>query len=76
MRALKDLAFSEYLLFMRSEIVANLNVLEFVEIFGEICKTGLGVRWSNHYGVTAPLQRFLFTVYLLGITIMYIRKQC
>ena len=41
------------LLFMRSEIAANLNVLEFVKIFGEICKT-LGVRWSNRYGVTAP----------------------
>ena len=39
---------------MRSEIAANLNVLEFVKIFGEICKT-LGVRWSNRYGVTAPL---------------------
>ena len=39
---------------MRSEIAANLNVLEFVQIFGEICKT-LGVRWSNRYGVTAPL---------------------
>ena len=38
---------------MRSEIAANLNVLEFVKIFGEICKT-LGVRWSNRYGVTAP----------------------
>ena len=25
------------LLFMRSEIAANLNVLEFVKIFGEIC---------------------------------------
>ena len=42
------------LLFMRSKIAANLNVLEFVKIFGEICKT-LGVRWSNRYGVTAPL---------------------
>ena len=41
---------------MRSEIAANLNVLEFVQIFGEICKT-LGVRWSNRYGVTAPLTR-------------------
>ena len=40
---------------MRSKIAANLNVLEFVKIFGEICKT-LGVRWSNRYGVTAPLQ--------------------
>ena len=40
---------------MRSEIAANLNVLEFVKIFGEICKT-LGVRWSNRYGVTAPLR--------------------
>ena len=39
---------------MRSEIAANLNVLEFVKIFGEICKT-LGVRWSNRYGVTALL---------------------
>ena len=38
---------------MRSEIAANLNVLDFVKIFGEICKT-LGVRWSNRYGVTAP----------------------
>ena len=38
---------------MRSEVAANLNVLEFVKIFGEICKT-LGVRWSNRYGVTAP----------------------
>ena len=38
---------------MRSEIAANLNVLEFVKIFVEICKT-LGVRWSNRYGVTAP----------------------
>ena len=38
---------------MRSEIAANLNVLEFVKIFGEICKT-LDVRWSNRYGVTAP----------------------
>ena len=36
---------------MRSEIAANLNVWEFVKIFGEICKT-LGVRWSNRYGVT------------------------
>ena len=44
------------LLSMRSEIAANLNVLEFVKIFGEICKT-LGVRWSNRYGVTAPLPR-------------------
>ena len=41
------------LLFMRSEIATNLNVFEFVKIFGEICKT-LGVRWSNRYGVTAP----------------------
>ena len=40
---------------MCSEIAANLNVLEFVKIFGEICKT-LGVRWSNRYGVTAPLE--------------------
>ena len=40
---------------MRSKIAANLNVLEFVKIFGDICKT-LGVRWSNRYGVTAPLQ--------------------
>ena len=39
---------------MRSEIAANLNVFEFVKIFGEIFKT-LGVRWSNRYGVTAPL---------------------
>ena len=39
---------------MRSKIAANLNVLEFVKIVGEICKT-LGVRWSN-YGVTAPSQ--------------------
>ena len=39
---------------MRSKIVANLNVLEFVKISGEICLT-LGVRWSNRYGVTAPL---------------------
>ena len=39
---------------MRSEIAANLNVLEFVKIFGEICKT-LGVRWYNRYGVTAPI---------------------
>ena len=38
---------------MRSEIAANLNVFEFVEIFGEIFKT-LGMRWSNRYGVTAP----------------------
>ena len=38
---------------MRSEIATNLNVLEFVKIFDEICKT-LGVRWSNRYGVTAP----------------------
>ena len=56
-RALQDLAFSEYLLFMRSEIAANLNVLAFADIFGEICKT-LGVRWSNRYGVTAPLYGF------------------
>ena len=41
------------LLFMRSEIAANLNVLEFVKIFGEISKT-LGALWSNRYGVTAP----------------------
>ena len=42
---------------MRSEIAANLNVLEFVKIFGEISKT-LGARWSNRYGVTAPLLKF------------------
>ena len=40
---------------MRSEIAENLNVLEFVKIFGEICKT-LGVRWSNRYGVTAKIE--------------------
>ena len=44
---------------MRSEIAANLNVLEFVKIFGEICKT-LGVRWSNRYGVTAPLDSNIY----------------
>ena len=44
---------------MRSEIAANLNVFEFVKIFGEIFKT-LGVRWSNRYGVTAPLRALHF----------------
>ena len=47
---------------MRSKIAANLNVLEFVKIFGDICKT-LGVRWSNRYGVTAPLAGISFRMY-------------
>ena len=54
------------LLFMRSEIAANLNVLEFVKIFGEICKT-LVVRWSNRYGVTAPSERACTVGLALGV---------